>query len=393
MYAAQKTLSANSYQYKPFFVKMLCRFVMPLWTPYRLAALQLAWASELSSRVLYRIRALTPDLAAFLHSPDQRKKLSLTALQHAELTASRERDPQTLIRTLEKYAIAFLLPEDNDFPSVLREAPDPPFALFIRGAALTDGLRVAVVGTRRITDYGQRATEFIAGELARHRITVVSGLALGADATAHAACVDAGGHTVAVLPGGVDDASIAPAGNRGLAKRILQSGGTLLSERAPGASIQPYHFLQRNRLIAALSTAVVVTEGDHDSGALVTARLALEAGREALAVPGSLWCNGCRGTNELIKQGARPCTSVDDVFTAIGLNNPETARHINAAREAIPMMPEEQRVLDALTEPRTVDDVSRMLQEHVGKTNATFAMLELKGRIFSVGPRLFAKVP
>ena len=309
------------------------------------------------------------------------------------MTKSRDLDPQALIAKLEKESITFLLPTDDGFPQALLHAPDPPFALFIRGASLQDGLRVAVVGTRSMTDYGHRVTELLSGELARHRITVVSGLALGVDAVAHAACVDAGGHTIAVLPGGVSNASITPSRNRALAKRILQSGGTLLSERAPDAAIQPFHFLLRNRLIAALSDAVVVTEGDHDSGALVTARLALEAGREALAVPGSLWSEGCRGTNELIKQGARPCTSVDDIFTAIGLGNPENARHITAARETIPMTADEQRVLDTLTEPRTVDDVSRMLQEHVAKTNATFAMLELKGRIFSVGPRLFAKVP
>ena len=367
---------------------------MPLpWTPHRLAALRLAWSSDLSARTLYRIRDTSPDLSAFLDDPSAGNGLKLSDLQKAGISAARTYVERELTERLDRDGITFLLAGDPGFPDAVLRQPDPPFALFVRGAEIRDGIRVAVVGTRRMTEYGRRAAELISAELARHGVTVVSGLALGVDAAAHAACVDAGGTTIAVLPGGVDDASLAPPRHRELARRIVEHGGTIVSERAPGADIRPFHFLLRNRIIAALSDAVVVAEGDHDSGALVTARLALEAGREALAVPGSIWSSGCRGPNELIKQGARPCTSVDDIFAALGLHNAKAAEQINAARETIPMTPDEQRVLDALTEPRTVDDVSRLLKESVVKINATFAMLELKGRIFSVGPRLFAKVP
>jgi DNA processing protein len=291
---------------------------------------------------------------------------------------------------LHEQGIQFLLPEDPLFPAAFTRTEDPPFAIFLRGLPIDEGLHVAVVGTRNMTSYGKQATRLIAEELAHHGATVVSGFALGIDMTAHTACLDAGGRTIGVLPCGIENASIVPRAHFQFAQRMLaEETGTLLSEYPPGTPIRPFHFLIRNRLVAALSEAVVVTEGDHDSGALVTARLALEIGREVLAVPGSIFFPSCRGTNTLIADGARPCRSAADVFTALGFKDAERAKHIADARQHIAVSPDEARVLAALTAPHSIDELSRLLQEPVAKTSTTVSILELKGRIISVGPRTY----
>jgi DNA processing protein len=268
-----------------------------------------------------------------------------------------------------------------------------PFAVFVRGLLPLDAPAVAVVGTRRMTDYGRRAARLIVTELAQAGITIVSGLALGVDAEAHEACLAAGGRTVAILPGGVDDASVAPPRNRPLADQILAADGALLSEHPPGYPIREFSFLHRNRHIAALASAVVIPEADRDSGALVTARLALESGRDVLAVPGPIWSRSSRGTNWLISQGARPCCSAEDIFASLGFRDPEQAKHMSAARASIPVEPEEQPVLDALEAPHTPDEVARLLNQPIARISALMTVLELKGRIISVGPRTFVIAP
>ena len=175
-----------------------------------------------------------------------------------------------------------------------------------------------------------------------------------------------------------------------LAARILESGGTLVSEQAPGTPSSPSSS-STNRLISGLADATAVIEADHDSGSLVTARLALEEGREVLAVPGPIFSATSRGTNALITHGARPCTSAGDILETLGYGNAERAKQISNARTLIPVTPEEQRVLDALTEPRSVDDIARTTGLAVGTASALVSMLELKGRIVSVGPRTFAR--
>jgi DNA processing protein len=363
------------------------------WTPLRQAMLRLVSAPELSHRMLFSLCKQHSSLDQLLSLPSTSIDLELNERQKAGLERIRYMDIAPVVSMLDHAGIRFVLNDDSEYPDAFRRLSDPPFALFLRGAPLGDGLRVAVIGTRRMTEYGRRCAEFISEALTHHGVTVVSGLAIGADASAHAACVNAGGKTIAVLPGGVDDDSIAPARHRKLAEQILSHDGILLSERPPASLIQPFSFLQRNRLIAALSDAIVVIEADRDSGALVTARLALECGREVLAIPGSIWSQASRGTNELIKHGARPCTSVDDVFAVLGLKNSEQAKQIQEARTSIPVSADEQRILNQFNEPRTVDEVARILDESVSGVNAIMSVLELKGRIISVGPKTFIKSP
>ncbi len=357
------------------------------WTGDRMAALRLASVWQLSASMRAEIWKRAPDPATW---PSLEW---LTDVQRQALHVVLDRDVKRDVEMLDQAGIRFLRPGDAEFPSGLSREPDPPFAIFVRGTRLSDGMRVGVVGTRRMTPYGRRATELITGELVRHGVTIVSGLALGIDGAAHAACVEASGQTIAVLPGGIDDISLVPRRHLPLAKRILETNGILLSEHAPGTPVHPYHFLHRNRLIAALSDAVVVVEADHDSGALVTAKLALECGREVLAVPGSLWSPASRGTHALIRQGARLCASADDVFAALGLSNPAHAKQIADVRNTIPMSPEEEHILTGLAEPRTIDELARHLDMPVSIVGALVSSLELKGRIISVGPRTFVKTP
>lgn len=197
---------------------------------------------------------------------------------------------------------------DARYPLLLARLPQPPEMLYVRGNAdaLLLPLMVAVVGTRRMTRYGETAAKRVAGAMASCGIAVVSGLALGIDAVAHAATLDAGGITVAVLGTGVDSASVSPRSNWRLAERIITSGGAIVSEYPSGTGGMPYHFPARNRIVAGLCRAVAVIEAPEKSGALITARYALDADRDVFALPGPITSPASRGTNLFIAGGAIP---------------------------------------------------------------------------------------
>lgn len=177
---------------------------------------------------------------------------------------------------------------------------------------------VAIVGSRKLTPYGRAVTTTLAGDLARAGVVIVSGLAIGIDSVAHQAALDAGGLTIAVLPSGLDH--IYPAHHQRLADRILHNGGALVTEYAKGGgSPQKHQFIARNRIIAALSQGVLITEAAAKSGSLHTANFALEQGIEVFAVPGNITSSTSAGTNELIKTGATPVTVATDVLETLGL--------------------------------------------------------------------------
>ncbi len=210
--------------------------------------------------------------------------------------------------------------QDSAYPSRLCSLAQPPQQLFVRGAAIDEVLQrpvVAVVGSRKVSQYGRQATEQLVRELARAGVVIVSGLALGVDSIAHKAALDAGGTTIAVLPCGID--TIYPASHFGLAKQILQSGGALVSEYEGRDAPQKYQFIARNRIIAALSDGVLITEAAAKSGSLHTAEFALELGKDVLAVPGNITSRTSEGTNNLIKNGAATVTEVHDLFEALNI--------------------------------------------------------------------------
>lgn len=240
----------------------------------------------------------------------QLQEKGLALLRHALADEAR------LLGGLAKKKMALVLREDAQYPPLLRQIAHPPHLLYVYGETdLTDCFPVAVVGTRRASAYGLTHTREIAAELAQTGVCVVSGLALGIDAAAHTGALDGGGRTVAVLGSALDKPY--PQENEPLMRRILESGGSVVSEYAPGTPPSRYSFLQRNRIIAGMCLGTLVTEGPRRSGALNTATRTLENGREVFALPGNVDSPGAQLPNMLISEGARLVTGAADILSAL----------------------------------------------------------------------------
>lgn len=254
---------------------------------------------------------------------------------------------------------ARMLPEASaHYPSLLRETFDPPSFLWVRGTVTElDARAVAVVGTRKPSDYGKRVTQTLVRGLTRAGVTIVSGLAYGVDAIAHRAALEAGGRTVAVLGSGVD--RVYPGHHAQLAQSIALNGA-LLSEYPLGAAPDGQNFPRRNRVISGLALGTLVVEAYETGGALITARLALEQNREVFAVPSAIDSDSGRGTNRLIRDGhAKLVASVEDILCELGLEAPDEGGHEAPARE--PLQPEERHVYALLTDrPLHIDRICEM---------------------------------
>jgi DNA processing protein len=282
-----------------------------------------------------------------------------------------------LLDTLEARGAWLLTILDADYPPLLRAIPDPPVLLFGRGRR-PGGEALAIVGSRRPSETGRRAATTFAGEIAARGITIVSGLARGVDTAAHRGALDAGGTTIAVLGCGID--RVYPPENDKLFARIAAEG-TLLSEYLPGSEPLPGHFPGRNRIISGLSRGTLIVEAALDSGSLITAELALEQGREVLAVPGSIDRPTSAGPNRLIKDGASPVTESADILAALW---PQTPRREMAATDPFAATLEEpaRAVWLALGgEPRHIDELAGELGLTAGELSATLLHLELQGGV------------
>ena len=221
-----------------------------------------------------------------------------------------------LLESLAQDGVHLIARGGAGYPACLAQTHRPPHLLFAKGRPdVADRFPIAIVGTRRASEYGMRHTRAIAAELARVGVCVVSGLALGIDAQAHRGALSVGGRTVAVLGGALD--RFYPEENRPLMEQILEGGGTVVTEYAPGTPPGRYSFLERNRIIAGLSLGVVVTEGGKRSGAQRTVREALEEGREVFALPGSVDSENAALPNSLIAEGARLITCGADVLRTL----------------------------------------------------------------------------
>lgn len=271
---------------------------------------------------------------------------------------------------------------DSAYPSGLRNIPSPPKELFYLGADPSEWLdrpRVAIVGSRGVTPYGSQATTKLAHELAERGVVIISGLALGVDGIAHEAALAAGGTTVAVLPCGLDQ--IYPATHTQLARRILEQGGTLISEYEAGMPGLKQNFIARNRIVSALSNALLITEAAEKSGTLHTARFALEQGIDVLAVPGNITSPTSVGTNNLIRSGAACITCTEDVMHNLGASHlpAEPVRRRGDTAE-------EQAILDLLYSG--VSDGHELLvqtAQPAEQFTTTLTMLELSGKIRALG--------
>ena len=254
----------------------------------------------------------------------QLQEKGLALLRHALADKAR------LLGGLAKKKMALVLREDAQYPPLLRQIAHPPHLLYVYGETdLTDRFPVAVVGTRRASAYGLTHTREIAAELAQTGVCVVSGLALDIDAAAHTGALDGGGRTVAVLGSALDKPY--PQENEPLMRRILESGGSVVSEYAPGTPPSRYSFLQRNRIIAGMCLGTLVTEGPRRSGALNTATRTLENGREVFALPGNVDSPGAQLPNMLISEGARLVTGAADILSALVIEPKDAPKAAQAA--------------------------------------------------------------
>ena len=278
---------------------------------------------------------------------------------------------------------------DAGYPSRLRTLADPPLVLAVRGTLAADEPAVAVVGARRASAYGRRVADELARGLAQAGLTVVSGLAAGIDAAAHQGALDAGGRTVAVLATGVDE--VYPAWHRALAEAVAGSGA-LVSEFACGTPPLQFHFPRRNRIIAGLALGTVVVEAAERSGSLITARCALEQGREVFAVPGPVGVPLHGGPHRLIQQGARLVTRVEDILDEIA---PALVARVRRARVAVAeaaLSADERRVLDAIgATGRHVDELIRVVGLAPGAALETLLALELRGLVRQSPGRRFER--
>ena len=286
-------------------------------------------------------------------------------------------DPDREMETLVRKSIWLIRETDSDYPLLLAQIPNPPFILYGTGrATLFDSqISFGVVGSRKPTSYGIQATELITETLARAGACIISGLALGIDAIAHRTAVEAGGATVAVLGSGIDDESLYPQSNRGLARRITESGGMVISEYPPGTPALKEHFPARNRIISGLSKGILVVEAQEKSGALITARFALEQNRDVFAVPGSIFSLSSKGTNALIQEGAKLVSCGEDILKEYGIEYTTNTGSLEPLDET------EERILVVLVESRTVDDIKTLTGLDTPAIIASVSLLEMKGRI------------
>ncbi|MDA1036065.1 MAG: DNA-processing protein DprA, partial [Chloroflexi bacterium] len=292
-------------------------------------------------------------------------------------------EPARELERVRKAGVNVITWHDADYPPLLREIDDLPPILYVRGAFTpADPEGVTIVGTRRPTAYGREVAKHLAGELASAGATIVSGLARGIDGTAHRACLDAGGRTIAVLGSGVDVPY--PPEHAKLMDEIAENGA-VVSEYALGTKPEARHFPRRNRLLSGLSVATLVIEAGVGSGTLSTVRFALEQNREVLCVPGSIYSPSSRLTNQLIQEGAKLVMDVQDVLDEI---------RTQGTPDGQPQLPgliaadssEEMTVYAALAyEPQHVDEVSRATGLPVTQVTGALAVMELKGRVLQVG--------
>ncbi len=316
-------------------------------------------------------------------------EVHLTKLRQAQRDAQPERD----LWRLERMGAWLLTILDSRYPPLLRRLPDAPPVLYVLGTVeATDERAIAIVGTRRPTDYGRRIAFQIAAEVAAAGLTVVSGLAEGIDTAAHKGAIEAQGRTFAFLGSGLD--VLYPRSNKELARQIPEQGA-LLTEFPLGIKPQAWHFPQRNRLISGVSLAVIIVEAPLNSGALITADWAAEQGREVFVVPGPVDQPSFEGNHHLLREGARLFTSVKDLLDELGMKALPTPRGTPRGQRPLPdLSPPETKVWGVLTnEWRHADDIIRDSQLTTGDALSALTLLELKGLVERTEGNRFRRVP
>lgn len=291
---------------------------------------------------------------------------------------------------IDQHGVQVLTWNDVDYPKLLRELSAPPPVLYVRGELLPDDeWAVGIVGTRKMSAYGRRVTEMLVNGLTEAGLTIISGLALGVDGVAHRTALQAGGRTIAVLANGVEKPY--PARHRNMAETIVSQGqGALISYYPIGTRPEARNFPPRNRIISGLSLGVIIVEAGERSGALITARYAIDQNREVMAVPGHIFSSTSKGPNQLITQGATPVLSVKSVLDSLDMQMVEPQKVV---RQIIATTPLEERVLNQLSsDPRHIDEISQQCSLSSAELSSTLSLLELKGLIRQVGAMSYVRL-
>lgn len=274
----------------------------------------------------------------------------------------------------------------REFPALLREIPTPPKQLCLIGSLPADDkIFLAVVGTRKFSNYGREACEKIIDGLRGYNFVIVSGLAIGIDSIAHRAALESEILTIAVPGSGLDEKVLHPHSNVKLAREIVEKGGCLLTEFDWEMPAGIHTFPQRNRIIAGLCRGVLIVEAPEKSGALITAGFSLEFNRDVFAVPGSIFSDNSMGTNKLIKMGAIPVSSSEDILEAFNLP-------VERKTQQFIFSPFEEKILSALIEPMSKDDLIRKLGVSATEINSILTLMQLNGVIKESGGELFKNV-
>jgi DNA processing protein len=329
---------------------------------------------------------------AFRASASELAKAGIDPKIAEQFLAIRDKlSPERELELLERAGAIAVPFTDPNYPELLKEIYDPPAVLFVRGQLpRQNSVKLSVVGSRKISAYGVRAIEKLVEPVASAGVVIVSGLAIGADATAHQATLKVRGATIAVLGSGVNDANIFPNENRRLAQEIIENNGTIVSEFPIGTTPLKQNFPIRNRIIAGISHGTLVIEAAKTSGSLITARAALEAGREVFAVPGPIDSPTSEGANQLIKTGAYPTTSFNDILSVLGLTNlspsPPGRGVGGEGGKIIPGSQAEADILKILsTNPIHIDDIARALQKNISEISHALTLMEMKGSARHLG--------
>ncbi len=276
--------------------------------------------------------------------------------------------------------------KDKDFPAVLREIHTPPKQIFVwsKNGALPEARRfLSIVGTRRCSAYGEEILRKIIAGLAPHGFGTVSGMAIGIDTIAARGSLENKIPTIAVLGSGLSAKAFYPKVNWRLAEEIVEAGGAIISEYENDFMATQYSFPQKNRIISGVSPATLVVEAPEKSGALITAKFALDQNRDVLAVPGSAFGTNSTGTNRLIKQGAGLVTEADDVLKAYGLESSDPGA--TGDRVAENLSPEEKQILEIMTEPLDIDSLIRKSKMPAPTAMGIIGLMEIRGIIKKIG--------
>ncbi len=286
---------------------------------------------------------------------------------------------------LEPFPISRL--DKKSWPKELLEIPQPPSMLYIRGEMPDESfVRLAVVGARKFTAYGKEACRKLILGLQGYPVCIVSGLALGIDSIAHETALDARLPTIAIPGSGLDEKVLHPRSNISLAREILRKGGAVMSECPPEMPAQPHLFPERNRIMAGICKAVLVIEAECKSGTLITARLATEYNRDVLTVPGSIFSSTSDGPALLMRLGATPITSSDELLEALGIKSKDEGGQQKLFDD---LSPDEELVYKHLSSPLSRDELVIATKLPANRLNMALTLLELKVAIKESGGVIF----